>query len=38
MIPISDINGYPIGFTARSIDPKVDIKYINSTDTLFLKK
>ena len=38
MIPISDINGYPIGFTARSIDPKVDIKYINSTDTPIFKK
>ncbi|NLZ75823.1 MAG: DNA primase [Erysipelotrichia bacterium] len=38
MIPISDVNGNPIGFTARSIDPKVDIKYINSTDTPIFRK
>lgn len=38
MIPISDINGNPIGFTARSIDPNVDIKYINSTDTPIYRK
>ncbi len=38
MIPISDINGNPVGFTARSIDPNVDIKYINSTDTPIYRK
>ncbi|HQB32846.1 MAG TPA: toprim domain-containing protein, partial [Erysipelotrichaceae bacterium] len=38
MIPISDILGNPIGFTARSIDPNVDIKYINSTDTPVFRK
>ena len=38
MIPISDVSGNPIGFTARSIDPKVETKYINSTDTPIFKK
>ncbi|MGI6608243.1 MAG: DNA primase [Erysipelotrichaceae bacterium] len=38
MIPISDIDGNPIGFTARSIDSNVDIKYINSSDTPIFKK
>ncbi|MGI6581219.1 MAG: DNA primase [Erysipelotrichaceae bacterium] len=38
MIPISDVSGNPIGFTARSIDSKVETKYINSTDTPIFKK
>ncbi len=38
MIPISDVLGNPVGFTARSIDPNVDVKYINSTDTPIYKK
>ncbi len=38
MIPIMDADGHPIAFTARSIDPNVDSKYINSTDTPIFKK
>ncbi|MBR0385261.1 MAG: DNA primase, partial [Erysipelotrichaceae bacterium] len=32
-IPIHDREGHPIGFTARSMDPHAESKYINSTDT-----
>ncbi len=32
-IPIHDRDGHPIGFTARTMDPNADSKYINTTDT-----
>ncbi len=38
MIPVMDVDGHPIAFTARTIDPNVDSKYINSTDTPIFKK
>lgn len=38
MIPIHDKDGHPIGFTARSMNPDADSKYINSTDTPVFKK
>lgn len=38
MIPIFDEDNHPIGFTARSIDPNNDSKYINSTDTAVFNK
>ena len=38
MIPIHDSDGHPIGFTARSIDPNADRKYINSKDSPLFRK
>ena len=37
-IPIHDKDGHPIGFTARTMDPNADSKYINSTDTPVYRK
>ena len=38
MIPIHDQDGHPIGFTARSLDPKAESKYINSKDNRLFHK
>lgn len=38
MIPIHDAQGHPIAFTARTLDPNVPSKYINTTDTPLFKK
>ena len=38
MIPIHDPEGHPIGFTARSLDPNADSKYINSKDSALFRK
>ncbi len=37
-IPIHDQDGHPIGFTARSMNPNAESKYINSTDTPIFRK
>lgn len=36
--PIHDAEGNPIGFTARTLDPNVSSKYINTTETEFYVK
>lgn len=36
--PIHDSDGNPIGFTARTLDPNVSSKYINTTETEFYIK
>ena len=38
MIPIHDSDGHPIGFTARSIEPDAERKYINSKDSPLFRK
>ena len=38
MIPIHDASGHPIGFTARSLDPKAESKYINTNETPLFHK
>ena len=38
MIPIHDNDGHPIGFTARSLDPNAESKYINSRDSQLFRK
>lgn len=37
-IPIHDRDGHPIAFTARSLNPNAENKYINSTDTPVFRK
>lgn len=36
--PIHDIDGNPIGFSARTLDPNNDSKYINTNDTTLFHK
>lgn len=36
--PIHDGNGNPVGFTARTLNPEIPSKYINSTETDFYVK
>ncbi len=38
MIPIHDTSGHPIGFTARSLDPNAESKYINTNETPLFHK
>lgn len=38
MFPLHDMYGNPIGFSARTIDPNNDRKYINTTETDVFKK
>lgn len=38
MFPIHDMNGNPIGFSARTLNPNDDRKYINTTETDIFKK
>ncbi|MBQ1877241.1 MAG: DNA primase [Erysipelotrichaceae bacterium] len=38
MIPVHDEDGHPIGFTARSLDPNAESKYINTAETPLFKK
>ncbi|MDD6466862.1 MAG: DNA primase [Erysipelotrichaceae bacterium] len=37
-IPIHDIDGNPVGFTARTMDPRDDRKYINTSETEIYSK
>lgn len=38
VFPIDDIDGHYIGFTARTLDPNNNSKYINTSETLIFKK
>jgi DNA primase len=38
MIPIYDEEGHPIGFTARTLDPDSNSKYINTAETPVFRK